>query len=89
MANLAAVVLLAAGLLSMTATGVAASAWALGFLLSMVALRALLMLTSAALRMSARDLPKALAVAAAYEAGRALALAGRFGHRRRRTAALA
>lgn len=89
MANLAAAALLAAGLLSTTRAGLVASAWALAFLVAIVALRALLMLTSAARSMSARDLPKALAVAAAYEAGRALALAGRFGHRRRRKAALA
>ena len=35
------------------------------------------------------DWPKACAVAAAYEAGRALAVTGRFGYRRRRPAAVA
>jgi hypothetical protein len=55
------------------------------FPLAVIALRASLMTPATRLT----DWPKACAVAAAYEAGRALAVAGRFGYRRRRRAALA
>ena len=84
-ANLAAVGLVCAGLVTRTTAGLAiAEIGGLG-LLAMLALRASVMVRNE----SIREWPKAMAVAAAYEAGRALALIGRFGYGRRRRAALA
>jgi hypothetical protein len=80
LASLAAALVVLAGLLAGTDTGFRTSAAALLFLVGLVVLRAALMVRSA----FTREWPAACAVAAAYEAGRALALAGRFGYRHRR-----
>jgi hypothetical protein len=84
-ANLGVLVVLAAALLYGTTAGLIVAAGAAAVLASSVFLRASAITRPGGLG----DWPKALAVAAAYEAGRALALAGRFGHSRRRRAALA
>jgi hypothetical protein len=78
MANLAAVGGGIAAALSGTRTGLAVAA--LSFLLPAFVVSARAVLISRRVT----ELPQALAVAAAYEAGRALALAGRFGHAQRR-----
>jgi hypothetical protein len=76
--SLAAIGVGVAGVLTRSAFGLALAAPALVFLMLVVLVRAALM----SRRIS--ELPQAVAVAAAYDAGRALALAGRFGHDRRR-----
>jgi GT2 family glycosyltransferase len=80
MANLAAAGGCLAGVLSRSVPGLAIAALSLAFLASVVLVRAALM----SRRVS--DFPQAVAVATAYDAGRALALAGRFGHGQRRRA---
>ena len=84
-ANLGVLALLGAGLLSRSTAGLIVAAGAAGVLISSVVLRASAISRTGGIA----DWPKAIAVAAAYEAGRALALAGRFGHGRRRRAAIA
>jgi hypothetical protein len=84
-ANLAAAGLVGAGLLARSRTGSVASASALAYLVLVIGLRASVMTRHARIA----DWPKACAVAFAYEAGRALAVTGRFGYRRRRRAAIA
>ncbi|HET9372823.1 MAG TPA: glycosyltransferase [Vicinamibacterales bacterium] len=82
LANLLAVIAIAVGLLSLSTTGLWLALAAALFLLALVTMRAAVMLGAA----NVGDWPGALAVAAAYEAGRACAIAGRFSYRRRRTA---
>jgi GT2 family glycosyltransferase len=83
--NLAALAVAAAGLLSATATGLAVAAASAAALVALMGLRASVMLDGA----STRDFPRAFAVAAAYELGRAFALTARVGHSRRRRGATA
>jgi hypothetical protein len=85
LANLAAAALVIAGAIGQARAGGLVMLAGLGWLAGAVVLRASVMVRRSPLA----DWPKALAVAAAYEAGRALALAGRFGYRRRRRPALA
>jgi hypothetical protein len=80
LANLAMATASLAGLLTWSRSGFAVAGVALAMLAVVVGLRAVLMTRRAV------EWPRALAVAAAYEAGRALALVGRFGHRRQRAA---
>jgi hypothetical protein len=84
-ANLAAAGLALTGLLLGPWIGPWLAASAVAYLVLMIGLRASAMTRHARLA----DWPKACAVAVVYEAGRALALTGRFGYRRRRRAALA
>ena len=77
-ANLLAAATAVTGLATFTATGVTIAGLAVAFMSTSMLLRASVMTRKPA------ELPQALAVAAAYEAGRSLALAGRFGHARRR-----
>lgn len=79
-ANLLSAGAVVAGLASLTALGATVAAAAGAFIGVAVLLRASIMMRTVS------ELPKALAVAAAYEAGRSLALAGRFSHARRRSA---
>ena len=83
--NLAAAGAILGGLAAGPDLGFTAAASAAVYLAGVVGLRASVMTRDAGLR----DWPKACAVAAAYEAGRALALTGPFGYRRRRRAAVA
>jgi glycosyltransferase involved in cell wall biosynthesis len=83
--NLLALVLVAAGLLSGTAIGWTAAAAAAVAVLGLMGLRASAMLTGA----RSREFPRAFAVAAAYELGRAFALTARAGYGRRRRGATA
>jgi len=78
--NLVALLLTFAGLLAISTAGVALAGGAAAFLGLAIGLRATIMVRARFWR----DWPAAVAVAAAYEAGRALALVGRFGHGRRR-----
>lgn len=78
--NLTASVAVVAGLLSAPVVGPVVAVTAGSGLALMVALRASRMLRASA----PGDWPNAFAVAAAYESGRALAVAGRFGYTRRR-----
>ena len=86
--NLAALSLAIVGLLTLTSAGLAVVGGAAAFLGLAVALRATMMVQGRAQARRSmrfwRDWPAAFSVAAAYEAGRALALVGRFGHGRRR-----
>lgn len=84
-ANLLAVLVMVAGLAQGSRGGFLLAGAAALLLIGEVALRGLAMTR----RTTVRDWPRACAVAAAYEAGRTLAVAGRFGHRRRRRAAVA
>lgn len=81
-ANLMAATVCVAGILVGSQAGHVVAAGAFAQLFCAVALRASAITRPGGLR----DWPKAFAVAGAYEAGRALALAGRFGHGRRRRA---
>ena len=81
-ANLTLAVIAVAGVLSLSRIGLIGAAIAVGLLLVEVALRTMRMAGGA----SATEWIKAFAVAFAYEAGRALAVIGRSGHRRRRAA---
>ncbi len=83
--NLLALALVAVGFVSGTAMGRMAAAVAAVWVVSLVGLRASLMLRGA----RSRHFPKAFAVAAAYELGRAFALAARAGYGRRRRGATA
>jgi hypothetical protein len=74
-----------AGLAARSATGATMAGVGLTYLALVVGARASSMTRHARLS----DWPRACAVAAAYEAGRALAVTGRFGYRRRRRAAIA
>jgi len=85
MANLTALGAIFVGSLIGSSGGDAVSVTAALFLGLLLVLRASVMSG----RMWIGDWPKALAVAGAYEMGRALALVGRFGHRQRRGAATA
>jgi Glycosyl transferase family 2 len=78
--NLAAAAMVVVGLLAHSRGGLWLAAGSAALVLVMVALRASLMLRPS----WTSEWARALAVAAAYEAGRALAIAGRFGYRRRR-----
>lgn len=80
--NLLALVMVVVGLLSARRAGLLAAAVAAGALAVLVGLRAIRMV-----RDMGPDLPKALAVASAYEFGRALAVAARFGYGHRRSGA--
>jgi glycosyltransferase involved in cell wall biosynthesis len=82
--NLLALVIVVIGLLSGTAGGWTIAAAAALAVLVLMGLRASLMLGGAS-----RDFPRAFAVAAAYELGRALALTARAGYGRRRRGAAA
>jgi hypothetical protein len=82
LANLTATLMLVAGVLAGPEFGFATATVAAAFLTVMIVLRASTMTGLDRLA----DWPQACAVAAAYEAGRALAVAGRFGYRRRRAA---
>jgi hypothetical protein len=82
-ANLVALVLVIAGLMTASRGGLTLAASALTYLVLVIGLRASVMTRHARIA----DWPKACAVAAAYESGRALALTGPFGYRRRRRAA--
>jgi GT2 family glycosyltransferase len=79
--NLLALVTVVVGLVSATPVGVGLAGLAAVAALSIVALRTLLMMSGGA---SLSDLFRAIAVATAYESGRALAVTGRFGHAHRR-----
>lgn len=83
LANLLLAATAVAGLLTLSRPGLAIGATAIGLLLAVIALRTARMAGMAA----PADWVRAFAVAAAYEAGRALAVIGRSGHRRRRAAA--
>ena len=74
------------GVLLGSAVGFALSAVAVTGLAALIVLRAAVMRPAPA---AVDEWSRAVAVAAAYEAGRAFALAGRFGHRRRRQSATA
>jgi glycosyltransferase involved in cell wall biosynthesis len=82
--NLLALAIVVVGLLSGTAGGWTIAAAAALSVLVLMALRASLMLGG-----ESRDFPRAFAVAAAYELGRALALTARAGYGRRRRGAAA
>jgi GT2 family glycosyltransferase len=71
------------GLLSARLAGLVMASVGFGWVLGMILLRA-----SRIAKGESRDLPQAFAVAAAYEMGRALALATRVGYGRRRPAAV-
>lgn len=73
-----------AGLLSVTGVGSGVSAWSALILLVLVGVRTARMVARDS---SWRDVPGAFSVAAAYELGRALAVAARFGYDRRRRGA--
>ena len=81
-ANLTLAVVAVAGVLSLSRSGLIGAAIAGGLLLAEVAVRTTRMAGAA----SPIEWMKAFAVAFAYEAGRALAVIGRTGHRRRRAA---
>jgi hypothetical protein len=83
MVNLAAIAAVPAGLLTFTATGAAIAAGAALVPVGLIAARASRMTAGAG------DWPAACSVAAAYELGRAFALAGRSAYRVRRKAATA
>jgi hypothetical protein len=83
LANLVALVVAIVALAMGSRTGVTIAIAAAGYVLVAIALRASVMTRRASLA----DWPAACAVAAAYEAGRALSITGRFGYRRRRPAA--
>jgi hypothetical protein len=83
LASLSAVTLVLAGLIAGTPTGLRLATVSLAFLLALVTLRTWVIVR----RLSTGGWLRALAVAAAYEAGRALALTGLFGYGRRRPAA--
>jgi GT2 family glycosyltransferase len=83
MFTLSALAITILGLVSGTAVGLAAAALAAVSVALLTGLRASLMVAGA------RDFPRACAVAAAYELGRALALATRVGYGRRRQGAIA
>ena len=83
--NLLALAVVVVGLLSHTAIGWTMAALAALSVLVLMALRASVMLGGGA----SRDFPRAFAVAAAYELGRALALTARAGYGRRRRGATA
>ena len=85
LANLIAAAAIVAGLVVGPGLGFTAAAASAVYLAGVIALRAAVMTRAARLS----EWPKACAVALAYEAGRALALAGRFGYRRRRRTAIA
>jgi hypothetical protein len=85
LANLAAMAMTVGGVLAGSGAGLAVAAAALGFPLVLITLRTSVMRGPTKIG----EWPKAFAVAAAYEGGRALAVAGRFTYRRRRRAALA
>jgi GT2 family glycosyltransferase len=91
--NLLAVAAAVAGVLSLSPFGLVVAGAAVGSVVLLVALRATMMVVpggrapAQALLQLLRDWPGAAAVAAAYEAGRALALVSRFGHERRRRGA--
>ncbi|MEO7192298.1 MAG: glycosyltransferase [Vicinamibacterales bacterium] len=85
LANLIACTMMIVGLVAGSRSGRLIAAAALGYILMAIAVRASVMIRRAGIA----DWPKACAVAAAYESGRALAVTGRFGYRRRRRAALA
>jgi glycosyltransferase involved in cell wall biosynthesis len=78
--NLLALAVVVVGLLSRTAGGWTMAALAAISVLALMSLRASLMIGGAA----SREFPRAFAVAAAYELGRALALTARAGHGRRK-----
>jgi GT2 family glycosyltransferase len=82
--NLAALAVIAIGVVSGTSLGRASAALAGLSVLALMALRASIMV-----RAASPDFLRALAVAAAYELGRALALTARVGYGRRRRGALA
>jgi hypothetical protein len=92
--NLAAMAVVALGTLSMTRAGLTVAAGAAGLVVVAVTLRATMMIASAgasdppytSLARRLGDLHLAAAVAAAYEAGRGLALVTRARHGRRRAA---
>lgn len=84
-ANLLAMALAIAGVLTRTPVGWTMTAFAVAYLFAGVTIRAAAMVR----RASIADWAAACAVAAAYEAGRALAVAGRFGYSRRRRTAVA
>jgi hypothetical protein len=84
-ANLIAACALLAGLAAGPGLGFTIASATAVYLAGVIALRAAVM--TRASRLS--EWPKACAVAVAYEAGRALALTGPFGYRRRRRAAIA
>jgi GT2 family glycosyltransferase len=84
LANLGALGLVAAGLAMGTGAGLVIAAGAVAQIAGVVALRA----SAIARPGTGASWPGALAVAGAYEAGRAFALAGRFGHARRRRTAI-
>jgi len=79
--NLIALIALVIGLLSGAGVGLTVAALATLFVIAVVGLRTSLMVGG-----ESGSIPRAFAVAAAYELGRALALAGRFGYGRRRGA---
>ena len=81
--NLIALAAATAGLMIASRGSLTLSCICLGIIALVIGMRASAMLRPG----GAAEWPKALAVAAAYESGRALALAGRFGHGRRRGAA--
>jgi glycosyltransferase involved in cell wall biosynthesis len=83
--NLLALALVVVGLLSGTAVGWTMAALAAISVLVLMALRASVMISGAA----SGEFPRAFAVAAAYELGRALALTARGGYGRRRRGAAA
>jgi hypothetical protein len=85
LANLTAAAAIVAGLVAGPGLGFTAAAASAVYLAGVIALRAAVMPRAARLS----EWPTACAVALAYEAGRALALAGRFGYRRRRRTAIA
>jgi hypothetical protein len=84
-ATLVAIGLFLVGLVTAPLGGLTLTALAAGYLLLLVGVRASTMTGDA----QVTDWPRACAVAAAYELGRALAVVGRFGYRRRRRAAVA
>jgi glycosyltransferase involved in cell wall biosynthesis len=83
--NLVALALVGVGLLSGTPIGWTAAGLAAMFVLGLMVVRASAMLTGS----HSREFPRALAVAAAYELGRAFALTSRAGYGRRRRGATA
>jgi hypothetical protein len=82
LANLIALTAATAGVLIASRVSLTVSAVSLAVIATVIAIRASAMLRPGGIA----EWPKALAVAGAYEAGRALALAGWFGHGRRRRA---
>jgi hypothetical protein len=84
-ATLIAIGVLLVGLVTASIGGLGLAGFAAGYLVLAVGLRASTMTRDARIA----DWPRACAVAAAYELGRALAVVGRFGYRRRRRTAVA